>query len=94
MGKRTATAIALICLLGAARAQSPQATDPPSFDKLDSNRDGYISKSEAEARRGLPELIRYYDRDGDNRLDRQEFERMLEDADRAARLGAALSSAH
>jgi|GEM_PF-4983602 len=82
----------MICLLGSAWARSPDGEDRPRFDKLDSNGDGYISEREAGTRRGLPELIPYYDRDGDGRLDRSEFQRMLEDADRAARRGAALSS--
>lgn len=81
-----ATYMALMCALPvvtaalsmqrARMAQAPLAL-PPTFERLDRNRDGYVDRAEALA---LPELDRVFneaDRRSDGRLDKVEFARAL-----------------
>lgn len=74
-------AVALLPLT-AAIAQSPPA--PPaeqpaqqgaSFESLDTNSDGRISKIEAEANAGVKEQFASYDLNGDGFIERDEVER-------------------
>lgn len=57
----------------------------PSFTSLDANGDGQVSVSEASVRHGLRELMRDYDRNGDGGMDRDEYQRLLQDALRETR---------
>lgn len=68
---------------GAEPQVAHQEPDVPSFQSLDRDGDGAISPGEASARHGLAELLPHYDRDGDGRLDAEEFRALLEDAARA-----------
>lgn len=75
----------LTATLGAGAEPQAAHRDPavPSFQSLDLDGDGVIGPGEASAHRGLVELLPYYDRDGDGRLDAEEFRALLEDAARA-----------
>lgn len=75
--------IALMCALPIVTAklslQRAQVAlpQPPTFERLDRNRDGYVDRAEALA---LPELDRVFneaDRRSDGRLDKVEFARAL-----------------
>ena len=48
-------------------------TATQSFDTLDSNKDGYLTKTEAEAKLGTGDNYGEADRNADGRLDRAEF---------------------
>lgn len=50
------------------------------FAALDGDNNGYISAREAGKRRGLLELMRYFDADLDGRLSRNEYRELREDA--------------
>lgn len=65
-------------------AVAAQAGDVPGFDKLDRNGDGVVSAEEASDWHGLKELIEAYDDNGDGRLDRGEYQALMEDAAREA----------
>lgn len=76
--------MALICglpivtaTLSLQRAHMAQVPQPPTFERLDRNHDGYVDRAEALA---LPELDRVFneaDRRSDGRLDKVEFARAL-----------------
>jgi hypothetical protein len=65
-------------------AADAQAGDVPGFESLDRNDDGVVSAEEASERHGLKELIPEYDDNGDGRLDRGEYQALVEDAEREA----------
>lgn len=69
------TSVALLSL--AAYAQSPSTAPPASsqgatFESLDTNSDGRISKSEAEANAGVKAQFSSYDVNGDGFIERAE----------------------
>lgn len=82
-GRCTAKGAMLYALLVLA-ATGAQADDVPSFENLDRNDDGVVSTEEASERHGLKELIAEYDDNGDGRLDRGEYQALVEDAEREA----------
>ena len=51
----------------------------PTFEQADRNRDGYVSRFESRAVRGLVDIEGFEraDRDGDGRIDRDEYTRAL-----------------
>jgi Ca2+-binding EF-hand superfamily protein len=51
------------------------ADDVPSFEALDKDGDGYVSREEAAAAPGLVERFSTLDQDGDGRLSRAEYAR-------------------
>ncbi|HEV7633722.1 MAG TPA: hypothetical protein VGO41_12130 [Steroidobacteraceae bacterium] len=79
--KKVLTAIALAGLTGAAFAQAPvpaetAPTAPPeqaSFQKLDTNRDGALSKIEASSDRMLQSNFDAADKNADGKLDAAEY---------------------
>ena len=58
-----------LATLGVAHAQDA----PPMFDKLDTDKDGYLSIYEAESNMSLLEQFSQLDQNGDGRLNREEF---------------------
>lgn len=54
----------------------------PSFSNLDRDGDDMISAEEASVRHGLPELIEYYDQNGDGHLNEREYQALVEEAAR------------
>ncbi len=84
----TVAAIASLAVLaagqGLAHAQGFNE-DPgvrPDFAALDRNRDGYVSKAEANAEREIAKRFAQFDRDGDGRLSPEEYAAAKEDNDR------------
>jgi Ca2+-binding EF-hand superfamily protein len=80
--KLAALAIAGFGLV-AAHAMAEKAQDAPAaaskekialFDRLDANKDGFVSADEAKQMKGLNEAFASADRNGDARLDAAEFE--------------------
>lgn len=71
------TSLALVVAIPGAHAE-----DVPSFSSLDRDGDGKVSAEEASVRHGLPELIEYYDQNGDGRLDEREYQALVEEAAR------------
>lgn len=57
-----------------AQAPLPQ---PPTFERLDRNRDGYVDRAEALALPELDAVFNEADRRSDGRLDKVEFARAL-----------------
>lgn len=51
----------------------PAAAEPLTFNSLDKDGDGYISREEAAAVPGLLEQFTYLDQDGDGRLSPLEY---------------------
>lgn len=79
--------LAAIALAGfglmAAHAMAEKAQDAPAaagkekvavFDRLDADKDGFVSAAEAKQMKGLSESFGAADRNGDGRLDAAEFE--------------------
>lgn len=52
----------------------PTETDPLSFDSLDRNLDGFLTRDEIPGGHPLEQQFDEADTDGDNRLSREEFE--------------------
>ena len=69
MRKHTAFTLAAASLLGALAT----AGQPLTFEALDADGDGYISREEAKAAKALTEAWKEADRDADGRLDVSEF---------------------
>lgn len=82
-GRCTEKRVLLFALL-VLPATGAQAEDVPSFESLDRNNDGVVSAEEASLRHGLKELIAEYDDNGDGRLERGEYQALVEDAEREA----------
>ena len=57
----------------AAGQEEQQAASTLTFDELDTNHDGYISKTEAKVRKDLVKGWKTADQDKDNKLDVSEF---------------------
>lgn len=94
-----------LMLAGAAAAQQAGSDAPPfppapnaDFAALDRNRDGYISRMEAQGDREVAKRFAYFDIDNDGRLSEAEYamiredieKRVLRDAVITARVKAAL----
>lgn len=84
MDSLTATWLSSV-VITAALGSAAAVGGVPSFEKLDRDGNGHVSAEEASARHGLRELMAEYDRNGDDRLDRREYQSLLEDAAREAR---------
>ena len=70
----------LLHSLSSANASAGASRRPlPTFEQADRNRDGYVSRFESRAVRGLVEVEEFEraDRDGDGRIDRDEYARAL-----------------
>ena len=66
-------------LLGALSSASAGASRRPlpTFEQADRDRDGFVSRFEARAVRGLSERFEGYDSNGDGKIDRVEYARAL-----------------
>ena len=69
-----AAALAAACALPAlAETPEPPAYDSPLFKKLDADRDGYVTRSEAKRVKGFEPAFNEADENHDGRLSRDEF---------------------
>ena len=66
------TAVALVCVPAFAQNQ-PEPSTSSVFDALDTNKDGRISKAEAQGHPVVSQAFASADADGDGSLTRQEF---------------------
>lgn len=72
----------LLHSLSSANASAGASRRPlPTFEQADRNRDGYVSRFESRAVRGLSEGFERADRNGDGRIDKVEYARALADLD-------------
>lgn len=72
-----AMAAAVVMAISAPLYAAPESEKPgpanPAFQKLDTNRDGYISRDEAAKLRNFGEAFSEADDNHDGKLDRDEF---------------------
>ena len=64
--------IAIICGTNLLLLSSASLAAPP-FEQMDTNKDGTISLKEAAKLKSLPKVYPYMDKNGDGKLDRQEY---------------------
>jgi Ca2+-binding EF-hand superfamily protein len=70
----------LLNSLSSASASAGASRRPlPTFEQADRNQDGYVSRFESRAVRGLVESFERADRNGDGRIDKVEYARALAD---------------
>jgi hypothetical protein len=62
----------------------PQAETKPTFEELDTNRDGQIAKAEVPVEHELNTLFANFDRDTDMQLSRIEFDEYSEEDEEEA----------
>ena len=83
---RALTAIAMMAVSILAGAQPAGDSTPPlaraDFVALDRNRDGYVSRVEANGDREIAKRFAQFDTDGDGRLSEAEYVRAKEDNDK------------
>jgi Ca2+-binding EF-hand superfamily protein len=70
----------LIIALGMTGSAAAATDDRISFESLDGDRDGFVSRDEAPADHPLSRTFREHDVDGDGQLSRAEFDAFLSSA--------------
>ena len=73
--KTAALAVSALALAGVAHANVK--AEWPSFNRVDSNRDGYIDQQEAQSTRNLELNVKSADSDGDGKVSRSEYSAAL-----------------
>jgi len=72
----------LLHSLSSANASAGASHRPlPTFEQADRNQDGYVSRFESRAVRGLTDSFERADSNGDGRIDKVEYARALADLD-------------
>ncbi|MGB0128123.1 MAG: hypothetical protein WBP72_10820 [Rhodocyclaceae bacterium] len=69
-----ATSSALAQIKSSEAAPGGKGSSTAKFDALDADKDGYVSRTEAERAKGLPEAFDQADASKDGKLDAAEFE--------------------
>src|SRR5690349_14444090 len=80
----TALAVALIGAMGVARGADTQQSNGPDINRLDTNRDGYVSRDEAKQLRSFDQAFTEADDNRDGKLDAAEFAKAQSIHDREA----------
>src|SRR5689334_25404065 len=79
-----ALAVALISAMGVARGADTHQSNSPDFNRLDVNRDGYVSRDEAKPLRGFDPAFTEADDNRDGKLDAAEVAKAQSIHDREA----------